>query len=346
MRKILHNDAQTYEVPMVLEGIKDYNDEIPNEYIVNRIKKFIKQFTDKKIYIKRDFSSGIPNSPAQSHVTVSEMYQEKLYPYHTHDFYEVNVILKGKCIEYVNDTPVYLDSGDVLIMRPETYHSFYSVKGTKALNILIEHELFNRIVNEIEKTAHTCFADFIKNHSYIILRSFEFKELNYYIKPLPNNTRNGDSISLFQRTALDNLAAEYQLRMLILFMANKVLTKEAVYEFNEGKRVAAHSADTVVRYIKEHYTDINMEKLIKKFGYSERQLLRMVKNHTGNSFKTQVMLHRIQKARQLLEYTDLTVKEIAEIIGYESPEYFCRLFKRETYRTPLEYRSELKAKNN
>ena len=48
MRKILHNDAQTYEVPMVLEGIKDYNDEIPNEYIVNRIKKFIKQFTDKK----------------------------------------------------------------------------------------------------------------------------------------------------------------------------------------------------------------------------------------------------------------------------------------------------------
>ena len=101
-----------------------------------------------------------------------------------------------------------------------------------------------------------------------------------------------------------------------------------------------------MRYIKEHYTDINMEKLIKKFGYSERQLLRMVKNHTGNSFKTQVMLHRIQKARQLLEYTDLTVKEIAEIIGYESPEYFCRLFKRETYRTPLEYRSELKSQNN
>jgi len=347
MRKILHNDAQKYEIPMVLDGIKDYNDEIPSEYIVNRIKKFIKQFTDKKIYIKRDFSSGIPNSPVQSHVTVSEMYQETLYPYHSHDFYEVNVILKGKCIEYVNDTPVYLDSGDVLIMRPETvYHSFYSVKGTKALNILIEHELFNRIVNEIEKTVHTCFADFIKNHSYIILHGFELKELNYYIKPLPNKEKAGDSLSLFQRTALDNLASEYRLRMLILFMANKVLTKEAVYEFNEGKRVAAHSADTVVRYIKEHYTDINMEKLIKKFGYSERQLLRMVKNHTGNSFKTQVMLHRIQKARQLLEYTDLTVKEISEIIGYESPEYFCRLFKRETYRTPLEYRNELKAKNN
>ena len=46
---------------------------------------------------------------------------------------------------------------------------------------------------------------------------------------------------------------------------------------------------------------------------------------------------RIQKG-EMLEYTSLSVEEIAETVGYADCSYFCRVFKRFTGHTPLFYR--------
>ncbi|MBQ8758117.1 MAG: helix-turn-helix transcriptional regulator, partial [Clostridia bacterium] len=200
---------------------------------------------------------------------------------------------------------------------------------------------FKKICAEFEQNFHSFFGEFLKNHNYCVIRGIASKNLRTHTDPIKKMYYN-DTIK--NSTPAENLYAEHQLRLLFLLLVRGVESGNAYYEFSDGKKVAAHSVDAVVRYIREHFTDITMEMLVKKFGYSERQLLRMIKHHTGNNFKTQVMYHRLQRARQLLESTDLSVKEISEIIGYESPEYFCRLFKRETYRTPLEYRAQMQKK--
>jgi len=48
---------------------------------------------------------------------------------------------------------------------------------------------------------------------------------------------------------------------------------------------------------------------------------------------------RVGRACQLLDLTDLSVKEIAERVGYSDPYYFSRLFKKATAHSPVAYRN-------
>ena len=50
---------------------------------------------------------------------------------------------------------------------------------------------------------------------------------------------------------------------------------------------------------------------------------------------------RVDKAKLLLQQSDLSICEIAKIVGYESTSQFCSIFKRYFYETPTEYRKLL-----
>jgi transcriptional regulator GlxA family with amidase domain len=49
---------------------------------------------------------------------------------------------------------------------------------------------------------------------------------------------------------------------------------------------------------------------------------------------------RLQRARELLEITDLPMSEIAAHVGYDDPSYLARLFRRHFGTTPVSYRRE------
>ncbi len=49
---------------------------------------------------------------------------------------------------------------------------------------------------------------------------------------------------------------------------------------------------------------------------------------------------RMEKAREYLKDTELSVIEIAENVGYEDSQYFFRVFKKTTGVTPLQYRQQ------
>lgn len=46
----------------------------------------------------------------------------------------------------------------------------------------------------------------------------------------------------------------------------------------------------------------------------------------------------IEKAKQQLATTSLSVNEVAYALGFEYPQYFCRLFKSHTGQTPSQWR--------
>ena len=50
---------------------------------------------------------------------------------------------------------------------------------------------------------------------------------------------------------------------------------------------------------------------------------------------------RMVNAQSLLERTTYNIKEISEIVGYENPLYFSRVFKKEMGKSPAQYRKEI-----
>jgi AraC-like DNA-binding protein len=69
-------------------------------------------------------------------------------------------------------------------------------------------------------------------------------------------------------------------------------------------------------------------------------LNRAAKEVTGKSTTTIIAERIIAEAITLLRHTDWNVAEIANVLGFEYPNYFCNFFKKATGNTPKFYRSK------
>lgn len=72
-------------------------------------------------------------------IHVNHIIDKVIVPYHNHDFYEINYVMSGTLFEYVGNETYVLTAGQMLIMNPAVYHSYYALKDTQAFNILIRH---------------------------------------------------------------------------------------------------------------------------------------------------------------------------------------------------------------
>ena len=71
--------------------------------------------------------------------------------------------------------------------------------------------------------------------------------------------------------------------------------------------------------------------------------IRNFKEYTGTTPTQYLLSLRISNAQSLLESTSFNVTEIAEIVGYNNPLYFSRLFKKQCGVSPTEFRKQLTA---
>ncbi len=90
---------------------------------------------------------------------------------------------------------------------------------------------------------------------------------------------------------------------------------------------------------KEFAEAISVEVLASNLGISPRHFVRRFKNATGDSPLKYLQRIRIEAAKQKLEETGQSINEITQDIGYEDPNSFRKLFKKNTGLSPGEYRN-------
>lgn len=83
---------------------------------------------------------------------------------------------------------------------------------------------------------------------------------------------------------------------------------------------------------------MNVDQIAKKLAISRTQLHTKTKTLTGKSITHYINHIRIEKAKTLLKESTLQINEMAFELGFESANYFTRIFKKETGKTPIAYR--------
>ena len=127
-------------------------------------------------------------------------------------------------------------------------------------------------------------------------------------------------------------------RTFVLSMANKVIKEIGAY--NQGTRDKLISQISL--YVKENLGDSGLSlKKISELNYvNPSYLSRIFKEVSGTTFMDYLVHARIDKAKKLLENTNLKIYEIAEIVGIADPNYFSKYFKKYTNYTPAQYKEE------
>lgn len=110
-----------------------------------------------------------------------------------------------------------------------------------------------------------------------------------------------------------------------------------------GQKRARTALDPIFRVmetLRERYAEpeIDFEGLADEIGMSYDNFRRKFKQQTGVPPLQFFLSVKVEKAKELLSYTDLEVKDIAVSLGFPDPYYFSRFFRERTGLAPVQFR--------
>ncbi|WP_144550397.1 response regulator [Bacillus sp. X1(2014)] len=118
------------------------------------------------------------------------------------------------------------------------------------------------------------------------------------------------------------------------------LLNSSVYIVGQYKKTT--SPDLVIRckeIMDSNYNkEISLQEVAEIIGVSAAHLSRVVKKELGKNFTEYIVDLRMEKAKNLLESTNFKVMDISKTVGYDNPDYFSRIFKRQCGISPQDYR--------
>lgn len=229
---------------------------------------------------------------------------------HTHNSYEINIVLKGSLEITVNKNVLKLSAGDMAFWSPMMFHCNRVVsKGyTEFLSI---H--FNSSNNIPLKD----FISFYKlEHSNIMLINILIDEMK----------QNNNKIT----EAANNLFTALLLR-------SKKDTRNPEFSENTSALIYRDSVELMTENLDRN---LCIPEIARYCGVCETTLKTAFKQYTGKSIKKYYKEFKMQKAKELL-IAGKKAKEVAVILGYSSLSYFSQSFKKENGCTLREFFSSL-----
>lgn len=102
--------------------------------------------------------------------------------------------------------------------------------------------------------------------------------------------------------------------------------------------------DQVCSFLRSHFsTDYKLSEVARKFAVSESSLSRLFRTYSDYSYRGYVNAIRINIGKVYLRGTDISVRELSELLGYSTPNYFEAVFQRACGLTPEKYRIACRA---
>lgn len=258
-------------------------------------------------------------------VTHHKKVESKTLPY-----YRIAYIVEGKVNFTYGSKEHSLKKGDVLLTRP---NALYAVEvldpNTEFLFIYftlstayLESEFLNIIgyhhspivYHTKEKSLYYLFCR--------ILEEFEEKNPGYYL--LCQNLFKAICIHVYRE------------------QANKTDSTISI-EIDDVRNVLFNAT----KFIQDHiYKRITVEMIASHVNFSSSYLFNIFKEKLNMSPQKYIASSKINKAKELLEYSDYSISELASMLGFSSSQHFSKAFKNHTGLTPSEARQNYRPKSN
>ena len=234
------------------------------------------------------------------------------FPRHRHNYVELVYMCAGTTTHIINGkTKVVLEEGDMLFLNQNVYHEILPAEENDiAVNFIILPEFFDRPLSMIEK--ENVLRDFIVSSltrdasgtNYLHVRSRG-------IVPVENLIENMLWTLIEHEPMIDTIN---QTSMGLLLM-NLSRFADSINRGEPGQ-TEQKTVLTVRDYIEHQYQSGALTEAAAGLHMPDYALSRLLKKHTGKTFKELLQLRKLQQAAYLLDNSTLPVDRIMEAIGY------------------------------
>ena len=236
--------------------------------------------------------------------------------------YQILYIASGKAHFFFNGVEKIVNAGNMVIYRPkeEQRYFYYSTDHTEVYWL---HFTGSNVKNIIRKYG-------ISDDMHVIHTgtSLEYKRIFLQII---------QELKLC-REDYEELLVTYLQQLLILI--HRAINSKP----RNKKHALMQEMDAAVRYFHENYINpISIEAYAAENHMSVSWFIRSFKEYTESTPAQYLLSIRISNAQTLLETTSYNITEIAEIVGYDNPLYFSRIFKKQNGISPSDFRKHLQS---
>lgn len=253
--------------------------------------------------------------------------------FHRHDSTEIMYVIQGNCVVEVERQGAgkphvaKLQKGDFILLDANVPHRLIVDQSCRMLNVefgFAEHAGAFPSIRELAEEEEALGALLRSPASYFTLQDPDdvYHALRSLVVELDNQGGAGG--------VLDRLL----LAQLLIRIGR--LRVEANALQNQPADVYAKQCTA---YIHQNYDrNIQVKDVAAAVNLHPGYVQRIFKTNTGKTLIEYLTALRVDKAKMLLQNTDIPVADVSEYVGIGSRQYFHALFKRHTGHTPIEFR--------
>lgn len=273
-----------------------------------------------------------PGPPEEDIVVLVHQSSGEQELFHRHDFFYFNYTWQGQydSLSYEYNNRITIQDGELYAGQPFAGHALcvHDNLETVIIGILIQKNAFFK--------------------SFLPMLSANSRLFHFLLDPATNqfsdefiHFRVEDDCNI--RTLLEMMVIEYAYKKedtqdILKPMALSFLMYIARQYTEQNKEtVPDRLSDQIVRFMGEHCDVVTLKDIAKRFSYHPNYISTLLHREIGKSFSEILLEQRMERAVILLKGTDLSIEEIAAMLGYSNNSNFYKAFRSYYGKSPREY---------
>ncbi|MFP4661566.1 MAG: helix-turn-helix domain-containing protein [Halanaerobiales bacterium] len=178
-------------------------------------------------------------------------------------------------------------------------------------------------------------------------KTFEESEVVFINKSCKINNKLRKLINLFieeyihQQTGYQLILENLNMQITINIL--RILKNNCTNNIDNKSYFDKKSVNYLIDYLHENFNQkLALDELARTINYSPFHLIRLFKTETGKTPFEYLLDIKINKAKELLKSTGLSIKDICFSCGFNNRSHFSVIFKRKTNYSPSQYRKIIK----
>lgn len=253
-----------------------------------------------------------------------------------HDFWEMVYIDKGQVYIKTKAKEVCVRQGEVIFHKPNEFHTLRA-DGDTAPNVFVISFVSSSKIMSFFKYKHVKVPAEIKKYMFSLINE---AENTFHSLPV-----KGTQLSVKEDAPYGGqqmLKTYLEQFLIMLIRKEQQLANPQVFPTKES--MENHLVLQIMQLIEANVNEkLSIEDICRKLKYSKTYLSKIFKAATGYTMVHYINELKIKKAKKLIREENHNFSQISDLLAFENPHYFSRVFKRITSMSPSEYRSSVKS---
>ncbi|WP_158280746.1 AraC family transcriptional regulator [Pararcticibacter amylolyticus] len=244
---------------------------------------------------------------------------------HRHDFYMIFWVTEGAGVHFIDFRKYELMPGRVFFVQQGQVHQVEKYPD-RAWVVLFEENYFRSFLNHNANQEQSGILDYFNDAPYVDLDHYTMESFEALALLLSGELRH------YQKSRI----LEYYITIMLL-QANR-LHKQQQTRPHTGQSELVRQLKVL---IEQHYREHKDHHFYCRALHADIRKLNKASTEALGKTVYELIRDRILiESKALLLTTGLSVKEISFNLGFADPSYFCRLFRKMTGYSPVEFRRD------